>query len=86
MIFFETLNDASRFMLSPEFNPYQNFTSILSEKLNSEERIDKIYRSTCLGKINLITKSFVRGTDFIIYSKKVVEIKGVHLITTFILQ
>lgn len=37
------------------------------------------------GKISLITRSFARGIDFIIYDKKVIELGGVHLICAYVI-
>ena len=34
------------------------------------------------GSISLVTRSFARGTDFVILEKKVTELGGVHLIAT----
>lgn len=38
------------------------------------------------GKISLITNAFARGTDFIIYEKKVIELGGAHLIITYVMD
>lgn len=41
-------------------------------------------RATTPGKITLLTSSFGRGTDFIIYEDKVIEKGGVHIIVTYL--
>lgn len=83
-VVFETIKHLNTFYNSEEFISLKNGTRCLTEEANQNERKILISNSTLSGKITLFTRSYGRGTDFIVYDENVIKNGGVHVIQTFL--
>lgn len=83
-VVFESIKELNKFYNSNEFEPLRLQAHALTEEANSSERKNLIDGSTIAGKITLFTRSFGRGTDFIVHDESVSINGGVHVIQTFL--
>ena len=83
MVFFENMEILDCFSESDSFKKYSSSYQKLTELLNYKEKIIAIRKATRAGTVSLLTKSFGRGTDFIVYDNEVIGNGGVHVIQTF---
>ena len=67
-----------------EYDNFRSKTSILNETHNAYDRDSRIKKATSQGNITFMTRSFGRGTDFILFDKNILKKGGLHIIQTFI--
>ena len=75
------------FYNSEAYQHLQNNTTILNESHKPQERDSRIKKTCRRGQITFMTKSFGRGTDFIVFDESIYKIGdhgGLHVIQTFI--
>ena len=83
IIVFENLFLLKEFSECPDFNKYKSNFNCLTEEMNELKIKKAIDQATEFGKITLITRSFGRGTDFVIKDEEIVKNGGIHVIQTF---
>ena len=85
LVFFESEESLEKFFKSDNFQKYRNSCRKLTERLTMLEKNQFIKNATRAGNISLLTKSFGRGTDFIVLDDEVEVVGngGVHVIQTF---
>ena len=83
-VVFESIKELRSFYSLKEFLPLRSQAHVLTEEANNEERINLVNSSTLCANITLFTRSFGRGTDFIVYDEAVKHNGGVHVIQTFL--
>ena len=83
-VVFESMKELYKFYNSNEFEPLRNYAHKLTEEANNAERKHLINSATLLGKITLFTRSFGRGTDFIVHDENMSKNGGIHVIQEFL--
>jgi hypothetical protein len=83
-VVFESISKLKRFYDSDAFLPLKSLSQILTDEANSMERKNVIAAATLVQKITLFTRSFCRGTDFIVHDDAINLNGGVHVIQTFL--
>ena len=86
LVFFTTKKRLMKFYNSEAFSPLKKFAKTLTEEdnLTPDEKDIFIKDSTRSGMVNLITKAFGRGTDFVCRDETVQDNGGIHVIQTFL--
>ena len=82
-MFFESEESLEKFFKSDNFQKYRNSCSKLTERLTMLEKDQFVKSATRAGNISLLTKSFGRGTDFVVLVDELIYNGGVHVIQTF---
>lgn len=62
----------------------RNATSVLNETHSADDRDNKIKKAANKNNITLMTNSFGRGTDFVLFDPSVSKLGGLHVIQTFL--
>lgn len=86
LVFFESKKTLDEFYDSKAFLPLKEFAKTLTEEDNLTllEKDKFVKDSTRAGMVNLITRAFGRGTDFVCRDDIVQANGGVHVIQTFL--
>ena len=86
LVFFESKKSLDEFYHSKAFLPLKEYAKVLTEEDNLTllEKDKFVKDATRLGMVNLITKAFGRGTDFVCRDDIVQANGGVHVIQTFV--
>ena len=86
LVFFKSRKDLMNFYNSKAFSRFKEYTKVLTEEdnLTISEKDKFVKDATRSGAINLITKSFGRGTDFVCRDDIVQNNGGVHVLQTFL--
>ena len=86
MVFFKSEKDLLKYWESPEFEEYKRDCLIFTETLTLKERENLIKRAARKNTISLLTKSYGRGCDVVVYDEEVTQQEkgGVHVIQTFL--
>ena len=82
-MFFESEQALEDFFNSENFLAYKSTTNKLTERLTMLEKDNFVKKATHAGTISLLTRSFGRGTDFVVLDEEVKKNGGVHVIQTF---
>ena len=83
LVFFENLDKLNKFSNSSVFISMKEKAQNITEDLTKDEKEQFIKRASLCGQITLLTSSFGRGTDFLIYDQKLKSNGGLHVIQTF---
>jgi hypothetical protein len=86
LVFFESKSTLDEFYNSQAFLPLKEYAAILTEEDNLTllEKDKFVKDATRTGMVNLITKAFGRGTDFVCRDDFVQANGGVHVLQTFL--
>lgn len=83
IIVFENLRTLKDFYQFEGFKKFKSSSDCLTEETNESKIKKLIDEATKSGNITLMTKSFGRGTDFVIRDEILIKIGGVHVIQSF---
>ena len=84
LVFFESGAELDACRKSPAFNSRREKILCLTEEANAQEKDNIIKRATCSGQITFLTRTFGRGTDFVVNDQDVIASGGIHVIQTFV--
>jgi len=84
LVFFESAAELDACRKSPAFNNRREKILCLTEEANAQEKDNIIKRATCSGQITFLTRTFGRGTDFVVNDQDVIASGGIHVIQTFV--
>ncbi len=84
LVFFESKDKLMSFYNSPALTSSKDEYNIITEELETADKIKRIKQATTSGQVTLLTKSFGRGTDFVCRDQVVSSNGGAHVIQTFL--
>ncbi len=84
LVFFETKEKLMSFYNSPALISTKDEYNVITEELETADKIKRIKQATTSGQVTLLTKSFGRGTDFVCRDQTVSSNGGAHVIQTFL--
>ncbi|RYE30573.1 MAG: hypothetical protein EOP48_31895, partial [Sphingobacteriales bacterium] len=84
LVFFESVARLEECKESKAFANLRDKIICLTEEANPQEKDSVIKRAPCSGQIAFLTKTFGRGTDFVVNDQDVSTSGGIHVIQTFV--
>ncbi|MBX9585798.1 MAG: hypothetical protein K2X50_00940 [Gammaproteobacteria bacterium] len=84
LVFFDSKEKLLSFYNSPSLASSKDGYNVITEELETPDKIKRIKQATTSGQVTLLTKSFGRGTDFVCRDQSVSSNGGTHVIQTFL--
>ena len=84
IVFFKGSRQLNQFCNSPVYQPFLKRTCNLTEEHDASTRDKRIIDAVNPGRITLMSGSFGRGTDFVIFDDNIKEKGGLHIIQAFL--
>jgi len=84
LVFFESALKLEECKASKAFDNLRDKIIYLTEEALPQEKDSVIKRAPCSGQVTFLTKTFGRGTDFVVNDQDVSTSGGLHVIQTFV--